>query len=64
MRGTTPVNHILNVGGKGISGITAMSTCGIENIHVVQSTVDGDPFLHFVQNCLVPILQPFDGSNP
>ena len=41
-----------------------MSTRGIENIHVVQNTVDGDTFLHFVQNCLVPILQPFDGTNP
>ncbi|XP_065918924.1 uncharacterized protein [Dysidea avara] len=40
IRGTTPVNHILN------------------------NTVDGDTFLHFVQNCLVPILQPFDGTNP
>ena len=64
MRGTTPVNHILNVRGKRISVITAMSTRGIENIHVAQNTVDGDTFLHFVQNCLVPILQPFDGTNP
>ena len=49
MLGTTPINHILNVRGKRISVITAMSTRGIENIHVVQNTVDGDTFLQFVQ---------------
>ena len=64
MRGMTPTSHILNVRGKRHSVITAMSTRGIENIHVVQNTVDGDMFLHFVQSCLVPILQPFDGTNP
>ena len=67
MRGITPVCHAIDihpVRGKRISIITAMSTRGIENIQVVQNTVDGDTFLHFVQNCVVPILQPFDGTNP
>ena len=41
-----------------------MSTHGIENIQVVRNIVDGDTFLHFVQNCVIPILQPFDGTNP
>ena len=42
----TPTSHILNVRGKQHSVITAMSTRGIENIHVIQNTVDGDMFLH------------------
>ena len=64
MRGITPVCHVVDIRRKRISVITAMSTRGIENIQVVQNTVNGDTFLHFVQNCVVPILQPFDGTNP
>ena len=63
MQGMTPTSHILDIRGKRLSVITAMSTRGIENIQVVQNTVGGDAFLHFVQTSLVRILQPFDGTN-
>ena len=32
-------------------------------MYVTDNTVSGDIFLQFVKQCLVPVLQPFNGSN-
>ena len=51
MQGMTPTSHVLNIRGKRLSYHSY--------VQVVQNTVDGYAFLHFVQTSLVPILQPF-----
>jgi len=39
-----------------------MSTHSIENIHVIQNTMDGGTIdINFVQSSIVPNVQPFDG---
>ena len=40
-----------------------MSTRGVEDADVYEGHVNGDVFCDFVERCLVPILQPFDGIN-
>ena len=58
LRGLTPSR------GKRYSAIPVMSTRGIEDVLVTDKSVNGDLFLQFVEQCLVPVLQPFNGSNP
>ena len=36
----------------------------IEDVYIVERNVNADVFLQFIQRCLLPILLPFDGSNP
>ena len=63
-RGLTPVRHTLRVGGKRISAIGVMTTGGIEDAHIVEGGVNGDMFENFVRRSLLPVLQPFNESNP
>jgi len=63
LRGMTLVSYTLSIRGKRLSVITALSTRGIEDIEITEGTVDGDFFVHFVEHTLLPILQPFNGSN-
>ena len=63
IRGIPPVSFKINIGSKRISAISCMSTNGIEDIYLVEGSVDGDIFLEFLQHCLLPILQPFNGVN-
>ena len=35
----------------------------IEDVDTYEGSIKGDTFCDFVQRCLVPILQPFDGTN-
>ena len=58
------VLHTLRVGGKGISAVGVMTTGGIEDAYIVEGGVNGDVFETFVRRSLLPILQPFNGSNP
>ena len=63
-RGLTPIRHTLRVGGKRISAIGVMTTGGIKDAYIVEGGVNGDVFENFVRRSLLPILQPFNGSNP
>ena len=63
LRGITPTSYKLNMHGKRLSSIAIMSTRGIEDIDTYEGNINGDIFCDFVQRCLVPILQPFNGSN-
>ena len=63
LRGMTPVSYKLVSHGKGFSAIPVVTTRGIEDVFVTEKTVNGDLFLQFVEQCLVPVLQPFNGSN-
>jgi len=40
-----------------------MSTQGVEDVFVTDKTVTGEIFQQFVEQPLIPILQPFDGTN-
>ena len=40
-----------------------MSTEGMEDVYIVQGNVTSEVFVKFVRNCLLPILQPFNGTN-
>ena len=64
IRGLTPVCHQLCVNGQRISAIGVMSMRGIEDAYIVDRSVNSDIFVTFVQRCLLPIIQPFDGDNP
>ena len=56
----TPTNFRLTVHGKWLSSIGIMSVRGIED---VEGSINGDTFCDFLQRCLVPILQLFNGTN-
>ena len=64
IRGITPITHHLLGGGKRISAIGVMSTRGLEDVYLVEGSVNGDTFLHFIQRSLLNIIKPFDGNNP
>jgi len=57
------VGYTLSIRGKRLSAITALSTRGIEDIKITEGTVDGDFFVHPFEHTLLPILEPFNGSN-
>ena len=56
------ISHELRVSGQRINAIGAMSTEGMKDVYIVEGNVMGDVF-KFVRNCLLPILQPFNGTN-
>ena len=41
-----------------------MSLEGIHDLYLAEGNVNGDRFETFVRNCLLPILQPFNWTNP
>lgn len=64
LRGRPARAQKLLVRGEHISAICLMSTEGMLACDVVSGSVDGDRFLEFVENSLLPNLMPFDGYNP
>ncbi len=44
--------------------VTVIGIMTINDFHVVHGTTDGDSFLEFVDNYLLPCLMPFNGINP
>ena len=59
----TLIDFRLSVHGKWLSSIGIMSVRSIEDVDTHEGSIDGDKFCDFVQKCLVPILQPFKGTN-
>ena len=64
LRGVTPINHCLYTSGRRISAISAISTRGVEDVYLAEGGVNGDTFCDFIEKCLLPVLMPFNGSNP
>ena len=64
IRGSPPVSYSLKLRGRRYSAIGILSTDGIEDVLIVDESVDGEKFLLFVRKCLLPILMPFNGHNP
>ena len=63
LRGITPVDHQLRIGGKRVSAIGVVSTRGVEDVYIYKGTVNGEVFEDFVRTTLLPMLQPFNGIN-
>ena len=63
LRGMTPIDYKLTIRGKRLSSIAIMSTRGLEDVDTYEGNINGDIFCDFVERCLVPILQPFNGIN-
>ena len=61
--GMRAVSHELRVSGQRINAIGAISTEGMEDVYIVEGNVTGEVFVKFVRNCLLPILEPFNGTN-
>ena len=51
------------VRGQHVSGIVGISCQGILDFCTITGTTNGEKFLHYVQDCLIPHLQPFNGIN-
>ena len=64
IRGIPPVDHRLLVRGTRYSAITAISIKGVQDVVLVEGSVNGQVFTNFVKDSLIPILQPFNCTNP
>ena len=60
VRGIPPHDHRLLIRGTRYSAIPVMS---MQGIHDVQIVVNGDKFESFITDTVIPILNPFNGSN-
>ena len=56
--------YILTVRGKHCTFILVLTTNGIENLCITESSIDGDVFLDFIRRCILPIFMPFNGTSP
>lgn len=64
LKGIPPVDHRIFGRGKRYSAITAMTVKGIQDVFLAEGNVDGERFEGFIKDSLLPILQPFNCSNP
>ena len=64
MRGIPPCDHRLLVRGTRYSAIPVVSAEGVHDVYITQGNMNGERFAKFVQECVLPILMPFNGSNP
>lgn len=64
LRGTPVRDHRLLCRGKRYSAIPVVSVEGIHDVYLAEGSVDGEKFEHFVQQCLLPVLMPFNAVNP
>ena len=63
LRGMCAIDHQLKHGGVRINSIGIMSYLGVEDVYILEDTVDGDVFEDFCRKCLIPLLMPFNGIN-
>ena len=63
MRGMTPRDHRLLVQGTRYSAVPVVSLEGINDVCIIEGTVNGDKFEQFIKSCLIPILQSFNWVN-
>ena len=64
MRGIPPVDHRILVRGVRYSAIPVVSTEGVHDVFIAEGTMNGNRFKQFVEDCVLPVLLPFDGNNP
>lgn len=63
LRGKTPKSCQFLSRGERINVIAGMTTEGIQALKIIRRTVDGSLFTDFVEQLLVPILNPFNGTS-
>ena len=54
LRGLTPTSYKFVSRGQRLSAIPVVITHGIEDVFITNKSVNGDFFLQFVEQCLVP----------
>ena len=64
IRGMTPRDFRIVIRGVRYSVVPVMSMEGILDIHIIEGTMNGDRFQEFLKSTVVPLLQPFNYSNP
>ena len=64
IRGLPLSDHRLLVRGIRYTAIPIVSTDGIHDVYLHRGTMNGDYFVEFLRNSLLPILQPFNYLNP
>ena len=55
-----PQDYSLKLRGKRHSAIGIMTTEGVEDVFITDESVDGEVFLFFARNHLLPIVQSFN----
>ena len=63
LQGMRAIDHQLKQGGVRLNSIGIMSYLGMEDVYLLEDTVDGDAFEDFCRKCLIPLLMPFNGIN-
>ena len=60
----SPVSVRLNLARSRLSAIAAMSIKGIEDVTIYEENIDGQEFYSYLEQTILPILQPFNEGNP
>ena len=60
IRGMPPRDYRLLIHGTRYSAIPVLSLQGIHDVQIMEGTVNGEKFAHFIENTVIPILNPFD----
>ena len=63
LRGKPAISSKLMVRGQRVSAIVGMSCQGIIDFHTTKGTTNGEKFLCYIQDALIPHLQLFNGIN-
>ena len=64
IRGLPPHDHQLQLRGIHYSAVGILSVDGVQDIYITEDTVNREVFLDFLYTQLLPILSPFNKSNP
>ena len=64
VRGIPPRDHRLLIHGTRYSAIPVMSIHAIHDVGIIEGSVNGDKFKGFIETTVLPILNPFNGTNP
>lgn len=64
IRGVRPVDRRLLIRGIRYSAIPIMTIDGLHDVMIAEGTINGERFEHFVEDYLLPMLLPYNGSNP
>ena len=63
LRGIPLYDQRLLVRGTRYSAIPIVLMDSVHDVYLAEGNVNGNKFTNFVENCLVPLLQPFNGMN-
>ncbi len=63
IRGMAARDYRLKFGGVRVNTIGVISIFGMEDIYLVEDTVNVETFEDFCRKCLLPLLLPFNGIN-